>query len=808
MLSNLRHAARSLAKTPGFTATAVATLALCLGANLAIFAVVDAILVRPLPFPAPDRLAILFNAYPGAGAERSAASIPNYFERRGALPALASVSIYQDASFIVGDGTSPDRVEAARVSPEFFATLGVPLAKGRAFADAELTYQTDQVAIVTDEFWRRHFNADPGILGRTFLNDGLAITVVGVLPPGFRYLSSRAQFFRPAAHDPKQREIGNRHSNSWQMIARLAPGASLKDAQTQIDAFNARQLADDPLAQLIKDAGFHTTVAGLHADHVRAIRPTLLLLQAGGVFLLVIGIVNLANLMLIRASGRTKDLAVRQALGARRRHIAAEVLGETLLLTSAGAVFGIFIGSFGIDLLRLLGASQMPLGAQIAFNTRLACFGLLASVLLAFVLAAPIVWFNLRAHLAATLQTESRGGTTTRAALHLRHIFIVAQIALAFVLLSSAGLLGRSLQRILATSSGFSTDNVLCGQVSLPWKSYKEPAERLAFAERLLASLRVIPGITHAALTTGLPFANRTNDSATCVEGRPAEPGQPLKAHYMSNVSTDYWSAMRIPLLRGRYLEEADSHRPARVCVVDQAFAQRYWPGADPIGRRIAQDIKVTEENAITIVGVVGEVKQGSLTENSGHGAVYFPHNGAFSFSLIVRTALPPEALAPAVRKAILEIDPGQPIDDLKPLQTLIDDSLVAHRSPAILAALFSAVALLLAALGTYGVLAYSVGQRQREIGVRMALGAQPHQILVQFLGLGSILLGIGLALGLVGTWATGLAMQSLLFGVGPMNLCVLAATAGVLLGVVFVALYLPSRRAARTDPNIALHSE
>jgi predicted permease len=419
----------------------------------------------------------------------------------------------------------------------------------------------------------------------------------------------------------------------------------------------------------------------------------------------------------------------------------------------------------------------------------------------------PIVWFNLRAHLAATLQTESRGGTTTRAALH---------CATSHRRPDRPGLrpalqrrpARRSLQRILATSSGFSTDNVLCGQVSLPWKSYKEPAERLAFAERLLASLRVIPGITHAALTTGLPFANRTNDSATCVEGRPAEPGQPLKAHYRSNVSTDYWSAMRIPLLRGRYLEEADSHRPARVCVVDQAFAQRYWPGADPIGRRIAQDIKVTEENAITIVGVVGEVKQGSLTENSGHGAVYFPHNGAFSFSLIVRTALPPEALAPAVRKAILEIDPGQPIDDLKPLQTLIDDSLVAHRSPAILAALFSAVALLLAALGTYGVLAYSVGQRQREIGVRMALGAQPHQILVQFLGLGSILLGIGLALGLVGTWATGLAMQSLLFGVGPMNLCVLAATAGVLLGVVFVALYLPSRRAARTDPNIALHSE
>lgn len=805
----LRRAIRSLAKTPGFAATAVITIALCLGANLAIFAVVDAILVRPLPFPEPERLVILFNAYPGAGAERSSSSIPDYFERRhGALPALASVSNFQGASFIVGDGATPDRVEAARVSPEFFATLGVPLAKGRAFTDDELTYQTDQVAILTDEFWRQHFNADPDVVGRTFLNDGLTITIVGVLPPGFRFLSSQARFFRPTSHDLKQREASSRHSNSWEMIARLAPGATIKEAQAQIDALNARLLINDPLAQLIKDVGFHTTVAGLHSDHVRSIRPTILLLQAGGLLLMLIGAVNLANLLLIRASGRTKDLAVRQALGARRRHVAAEVLNETLLLTAAGGLLGLLIGSFGIDLLRLLGASQMPLGSQIVFNARLAGIGLLAAVILGVVLAVPIIWFNLRARIAATLQVESRGGTSTRAALHLRHAFIVAQIALAFVLLSSAGLLGLSLQRVLSTSSGFVPDNVLCGQISLPWKSYQGNAERLAFAERVLASLRTIPGVTHAAISTGLPFTHRTNDSVTSIEDHPTEPGTPLKAHYMSDVSSDYWAAMGIPLLRGRVLEDADSHRTNRVCVVDEAFANRYWPGGDAVGRRIAKDIKVTEENAITIVGVVGEVKQGSLTENSGHGAIYSPHEGAFYFSIIIRTALPPEALAPAVRKAVLGIDPGQPVDDLKPLQTLIDDSLVAHRSPAVLAAIFSAVALLLAALGTYGVLAYAVGQRQREIGVRMALGARPQQILAQFLGLGAVMLVIGLALGLAGTWATGLAMQSILYGVGPMNLAVLAATAGVLLGVVFLALYLPSRRAARTDPMVALRAE
>ncbi len=807
-MTALRHALRSLAKTPGFTATAVATIALCLGANLALFAVVDAVLLRALPFPAPERLAILFNAYPGAGVERSAASIANYFERRRALPALASVSVHQGASFIVGDGGSPDRVEAARVSPEFFATLGVPLALGRAFTDDELTYQTDQVAILTDEFWRHHFKADPAVLGRTFLNDGLAITVVGVLPPGFRYLSSRAQFFRPAGHDIEDRKIDRRHNNSWQMIARLASGTSLADAQTQIDTFNTGLLKDDPVAQLVKDVGFHTTVAGLHADHVRSIRPTLLLLQAGGVFLLVIGTVNLANLLLIRASGRLKDLAVRQALGARRHHVALEVLSETVLLTLFGGLFGALLGSLGIDLLRLLGTDQMPLGSQIVFDGRLALVGLGAALVLGLVLAAPIIWYNLHARLAATLQTETRGGTTTRAALRVRHAFIVAQIALAFVLLSSAGLLGRSLQQILNTSSGFSSDHVLSGRITLPWKTYQTPEARRAFAERLLPALRAIPGITDAAVTTGLPFTQNINDSATAIEDRPTEPGRPLRAHYMSSVSSDYWRAMKIPLLRGRLLEENDHLRKERVCVVDQAFANQYWPGGDPIGRRIAQDIKVTEENACTIVGVVGEVKQGALTENNGHGAIYFPLSGAFSFSVILRTALPPEALAPAVRRAILEIDPGQPIDDLRPLQERIDDSLVAHRSPAILAALFSSAALLLAALGTYGVLAYAVGQRQREIGVRLALGAQPRQVLGQFLRQGALLLLAGLLFGLAGTWASGLAMRNLLFGIEPMNLAVLAATAGVLVGVVFFALYLPSRRAARTDPMLALRAD
>jgi predicted permease len=809
MITRIRHALRSLAKSPGFTATAIATLALCIGANLAIFAVVDAIVVRSLPFPEPDRLVTVFNGYPTGGVDRAAASIPNYFDRRNAIKAFGAVSIYQDGSSIVGGTGSPNRVPMARVSPEFFRTLGVPLTMGQTFTDDQLKYETDQVAVITDGFWHSHFGADPHVLGRTFLNDGIANTVVGVLPRGFRFLSSHAQFYRPASHAPEDRLPNARHNNNWNMIARLAPGATLSEAQSQIDAFNVQQVNDDPLIQLIKGAGYHTVVKSLHEDHVREVRPTLVILQFGALFLLLIGSVNLANLLLIRASGRTKELAVRQALGAGRWHIAAEVIVETTLLALAGGLVGLLLGSFGVQLLGSLGIEQLPLGTSITFDSRVAAFSLIATIIVGLALAAPIIWFNLNAKLATSLQAESRGGTASRAAQRLRHGFIIAQIALAFVLLSGAGLLGLSLKHVLATPTGFNTEHVLTGQISLPWKNYKDTVSRQAFAARLLPAIRALPGVTHVAITDGLPFTNYTNDSVLTVEGYLPMAGTSVRAHFNSNVSSGYWSLMNIPLLRGRLLEDADNEpTAARVCVVDQALADYYWPGADPIGHRLAHDITVNDSNAITVVGVVASVKQKELAEVTGHGAAYFPATGSMYFSLLVRSSLPPAAMAPMVQKAVLQLDPELPIDDLKPMQARIDESLVARRSPAILAIIFAVVALLLAAIGTYGVLAYAVSQRQREIGVRMALGALPQQVLAQFLSLGAKLLAIGISLGVLGAWASGHAMKSVLFGVSPLNLGILAATAGIMLGVVFIAMFLPSLRAARVNPLDALRAD
>lgn len=812
--ADLRQILRRLARERGFTLTVLLTLALCIGANVAIYAVVDAVLVRALPYPEPERLVTAVNAYPGAGVDRAGASLPNYYDRKEAIKAFASTSAWQPGNAIIGHTGSPQRVDRDRVTPEFFATLGVPLAMGRTFTEEEMFYKDSGRAILTDEFWRNHFNADPEVLGKTFTVDSQPVTVIGVLPPGFRYLASKARFFVPLASAPEDRKPDRRHSNNLQLIARLAPGVSLEVAQEQVNALNAQQIQDDPFANLLKGARFRTDVHGLHADTVREIKPVLLLLQGGVFFLLLIGAVNLVNLLLIRASGRTKELAVRQALGAGAGHVAGEVAFETVLLALGGGLLGLVVGAAGVQLLGTLATDHLPVGAAIQFDARLAAISLGASGVVGLALSLPIIWFSLHARLASVLQTESRGGTTSRAAQRVRHGFIVAQVALAFVLLSGAGLLGLSLQRLLATSPGFRPEQVLTGSIALPWKGYPENEPRLAFVERLLAELRAQPGVVAVGITSGLPMGGRISNNATAVEGVEPKPGETVRAHYVSGVGGDYWQAMGIPLIEGRFLQDSDHRSESRVCVIDQDFAQRYWPGQSALGRRLSTNPNFDPKEAFTIVGVVGSVKQRELAETAAQGAIYLPMSGTKegytpnNFSVVLRTAMEPASFAPMLQKVVLKLDPELPVDELKPMQAWIDETMVARRSPAMLAGIFAAVALLLAAVGTYGVLAYAVNQRRREIGVRMALGALPGQVLAQFLGLGAKLLGAGIVLGALGAWAAGRAMQNLLFGVGAVHAGVLGATAAVMMTVVLLATFLPSRRAARVSPIEALRED
>jgi predicted permease len=799
-------------KSPGFTVVAVLTLATCIAANIVIFAVTDAILIRPLPFPEADRLVIAFHNYPGAGFEHQACSLASCYEWREAITAFESASASQAGSVVIGEAADrePQRVFCEWVTSDFFDTLYVKPALGRFFTEEESDPSRSSVVVLTDAFWHSHYNADPGVLGRDIRVDGKVTIIVGILKPDFRYLSSPAKLYFPLASTPQDRGPYQRHNTNVQVIARLAPGASVGTAQAQIDALNTQQMKDEPrLTKLLEGTGFHTRIYQLHADHVRGVRPILILLQGGALFLLLIGGVNLINLLLVRASGRIKEFSVRQALGAGRRHIARAVLIETIMLSGIGGILGLGAGTAGISILSILGTAQLPLGEQIAFNYRIAVTALCGSIMVGIAFALPVTVLFLRKHPASALHAESRSGTISRAAQGLRHSFIVAQIALAFLLLTGAGLLGVSLKRVLNVSPGFQPNHVLTGHIVLPPAEYDDEPARLAFVKRLLGELRTLPGVTSAAVSTVVPFTGQDNSQAIVAEGFVSQPGDSLRAHFHCATSSDFWQALGIPLHQGRLLEETDNDRDERVCVVDEAFAQRYWPNGDAIGYRVTKGPVFDETKAYRIVGIVGQIKQDKL-EETALGAVYFPYryDAIGDIYVITRSGLAPAAIASSVRETVRRLDPEIPVDDIRTMQARIDSTLIQRRSPALLAGIFASVALLLTAIGTYGVVAYAVSQRSREIGVRMALGAMPQQVLTHFLGISTKLLLVGLFLGVVGAWALGRVMENFLFGVGAIHAGVLVTTIAVMILVVLLACLIPARRAAKTDPMEALRYE
>jgi predicted permease len=813
-MNDFRLAFRHLRNGPVFTATALATVAICLGANLAIFALIDAILLRPLPFPDAERLVTIFNTYPKAGVERDGSSLTNYYERRGHIPAFASVSIFRETTEVVGETGSTQQGKVMRISPDFFTTLGVSPMMGRGFNEVEtITPIENSAAIVAHAYWQQHLNADPQVLGRAVRVNGVPRAIVGVLPPDFRFLSSEARIFLPLTSSLEQRTPAQRHSGGGgtHMIARLKPGATLADAQSQIDAHNAAVETDNPRARAMADAGFRSLVLPLHADHVRAIRPTLWLLQGGALFLLLMAVVNLINLHLIRASGRMKDIAIRRSLGATRRHVVNHIAAETLLLAFFGGLLGLAVGGLGIRLLAYLGADRLPLGSHLAFEGRVAAIGLAAAVLLGIVIAMPIVWFNLRSEPEHGLRTESRTGTVSRASQRLRHGFVVAQIALAFVLLAGAALLGLSLKNARAVSPGFRADHVITGQFMLPYTPFPTgSSQRVAVLDRLLKDIGQQPGVAAAGIVTNMPLSGDDGKSAITPKGYVPHAGESLHGHYLYSVAGDYFSALGIPLREGRVLTSADSYSTDRVCVVDEDFSRRYWPKGGAIGQRVFQGTDSSEEQLFTIVGVVGPVTQADITESRGQGAVYVPYRYREGANIFVatRTNQAPDAFADSLRRSIRATNPELAVDDIRSMETRISESLVGRSSPAMLAGIVAGVALLLAAIGTYGVLSYTIAQRRREIGVRMALGAQTGQIRTQFLSLGLRLLAAGVLVGVIGVWVAGKAMQSVLFGIPGFHLGTVVGTALVMGVVAMLSCLIPARRASRVDPMIALRAE
>ncbi len=831
-MNAIKIALRQLRKNPGFTTVAVLTLAICIGANLGIFAVADAMLIRSLPLPDADRLVMIHNAFPASGLERGQATIADYFERRGEVVALESLSIFREATYVVGERDAARRIPGAEITPEFFQTLGVALVKGTTFTDAELNYGRDGVAIITDQFWRDYFGADPNVLGRTFPMDSLPIRVIGVLPRGFRYLSTKAQVYRPASHFRETRDLVSRfapgtrtpdgrypatrytnraRAHDGQMVARLRPGRSLSEAQAQLAVVNARRIEQDPLIATLKAAAYHPWVEPLRAAHVNAVKPVVLLVQSGALILLLLGAFNLAGLLLIRASGRMKEMAVRLALGAGRGRLAREVLTETTLLALAGGAGGVVLAVVGLRLALFLGIDALPLGTEIFLGSRAAVLAIQISIALGIGIALPILWLHLRGSTNLSLQSETRGATSNPAMQRLRHGLIVTQIAVASVLLYGAGILGLSLKRTLDQSPGFDPAHVVSGHLVLPWQNYEAKSANAAFILALLDRLRAIPGVTHAALSSALPFTKQGSEPTGILpEGFAPAADSELRLHYLSSVTSDYTRAMGIPLLRGRFIEETDCKRDApKVAVIDETLARLYWPSGDAIGRRFCTDPSIfNPEFAYTVVGIVGGVKQEQLTETARLGAAYLALSESDNFQMIVRSSTSATVTGSTLQKIVHHLDPGLPLTDFKPMQTRIDDSLLTRRSPAILAVFFAGVALLLAGLGAYGVLAYAVSQRRREVGVRMALGATPNNIRRKFLSLGTRLLAFGCLIGCMCAWAARKTMETILFGVPSFHVPTIVLTVATVAIAILLASWLPAQRAARISPMEALRHE
>ena len=816
LLQDARYAIRVLLKDRAFTITALLTLALCIGANAAIFAVVNSVVLRPLPFPGPDRLVYIYNSYPKAGVERASTGVPDYYDRLRETDVFEELALYQERGVTVGSEGNVERLSGMAVRPSLFRMLRATPARGRAFTEEEGEPGADRKVILSQALWERLFGGRDSAIGQDLRINGTPYQIVGVMPDDFSFMSSDIDLWIPLAFTAEQRSDDARHNNSWTMVGRLKPGASVEQAQQQIDALNVRNLDRFPnLKEILLNAGFHTVVRSLQEDVVAPVRSTLYLLWGGVLFVLAIGAVNITNLVLIRSTARMRELATRHALGAGFARITRQLLTETVVLTLIGGALGAAIGYWGLTVLTGVGLDALPRSAEIRMDRTVLGFTM-ALALGVGLLVGLVPILNLRhLNLSQAFREEGRSGTSSRSARAVRRLLVASQVAFAFMLLIGAGLLLASFERVLAIQPGFEPQALLTARVSPPSVRYPEQPQVRAFADRFLQAVRALPGVEAAGVTSNLPFGGDFSDSVIMAEGYQMTPGESIISPYQVTVTPGYMEALKVPLRSGRLFNDGDTPTSQRVVIVDETLARKFWPGQNPIGRRMfkpdnPEDLTKPGPKTrwITVVGVVGETKMaGLVTSDTRLGTYYFPlpQDDLRTMTLAIRTKGDPLAVTSAVRQALASIDPELPLYSVKTMDDRIGESLSDRRTPMMLAAMFALVALFLAAMGLYGVLAYQVAQRRKEIGIRMALGSEPRGIFTLVLREGITLLAAGLVVGLGGAFAIRRAMESQLYGVSAMDPLVLAGVAGVLGSVAVTACAIPARRASRIDPTAAL---
>ena len=813
MLSEIKVALRGLAKTPGFTAIAIATLALAIGANTAVLSLVNALLIRPLPYKAPENLVLLWERFPTQGLERIPVSAPEYLDYEKQLTTFEKIGAFNYAAYNLTTGDLPERVAGAVVSPSVFPLLGIEPIKGRIFTKDEGAEGRDDVVVISARLWHRRFNSNPTIVGNKILLNGRPHTVVGIMPQQFDFplplfnvqgsrFATRPDIWKPIAFTKDELEA--RYSRSYGVIGRLRSGVSVGRAQAQIDTVTATFRQTNPKNYPPALTEFGAKLYPLQDQVVGPMRTGLWILLGAVTLVLLIACANLTTMLLARAASREREMAIRVALGASVRRMLQQLLTESVLLSILGGTAGILLAIWALDLLRVVGAQTVPRLREVNLDlTVLAMtFGVSVATGILFGLVPALV--SAKPELTEALKEGGRGATSGTHRNQLRNGLIVAETVLALVLLIGAGLLVKSFVRLQNVSPGFNPHNVLTAEISLPVEKYPRGAPVINFYKEAERRIKNIPGVQHAAFTVVLPLSGSNTDSSFIIEGQDPKMTAASPDEEIRDVTPDYFRVLETPLLKGRFFTDADTADSPLVVIVNQAFVKKYFRDGQAVGKRISRD----DQNPkwATIVGVVADIRHRGL-DTPAQPEYSLPHTQGPDREMVltVRSAQDARTLTHAVRDELRNVDPDIPLSNVRTLEQVAADSIAPRRLSVALLSAFSGIALLLASVGMYGVISFLVVQRTHEIGVRMALGAQRSHVLKMVIGHATKLLLIGAAIGLPLALLSNSALRTLLYAVSPFDMSIFLFVTTILAGVALLASYIPALRATRADPMIAL---
>jgi len=805
MWSDTQYALRTIAKRPLFYSLVVLTLALGIGANAAIFTVVNGVLLRPLPYPQPDRLMTVWTHNPRQGFDKDVSTYPNFDDWRRSSQSFEHMSAYFGASVTLTGSGDPAQIRGARVTPEFFDTMGVAPLRGRGFSAADGQAGGERVVILGHALWMQRFGGDASVIGRRIMLNGVPFEVVGVMPETFKHPAD-AELWVPLAPVGQFQELFGARGSYWlTIVGRLKPGVTRAAAQSEMDAIAARLEKEYPV-----NAGIGIVLVPLHEELVGDVKRPLIILLGAVCFVLLIACANVANLLLTRAASRQRELAIRAALGAGRGRLVRQILTECVVLGLLGGAAGLLLAAFGTDLLQTLAPPELPRLSNIGIDRNVLAYAAAASVFTSLLFGLVPALHASRRDSGGHLKEGGRTGTAGRAGGRVRAALAVGELALALVLLVGAGLLIRSFVALNNEDPGFATRGVLALRIDLPGASYGEPARIAGFYDQLVERLDALPGVEAAAAGSSLLLSRLPGSGGINIEGRPPLPPNARNIPVVyDSVTPEFFATLKIPLRRGRMFTPADGPQAAPVVLVNEAFVRRFFPGEDPLGRRVTFSDPQTTTNWQTIVGVVADTKRGGF-EREPWAETYFPMRQApESRSLVLlRTSGDPVALVGQARAAVWSIDPNQAIASIRTIPELLAQRELNRRFTTLLLGVFASVALLLAIIGTYGVIAHGTAQRTQEIGIRMALGADRRSILRMVLAGGLRIAAAGLTLGVLGALALTRVLAGLLFGIGARDPLTFVAVPAALLVVALAACWIPARRAMRVDPAITLRGD